>query len=195
MGCSASETQKKQSSGMIMPSKTPVLVFYLPGNAKEDFSRMISSYYNDKPNEKKITIRYIDTMCQRSYRKFWPKELTSKTDRAFALYIADLRDRPLFFMNLKTLNWFVKIAGQSTLVIVLICKDEAQLQEFNENTSFKEVEIIPIYENKPESVNYFYQALSVYSVRYFETRKSGATSPKSPKTFRLENEKMRKLSP
>ena len=187
MGCGwshSSVAQRSPGSGSTQ-SKAPILMFCLPGNARSNLTKIVTASSNETDLtsiDKKLGVRFIDVPNHRSYRKHWPRELANKTDRAMVIYLADIRDEPSFLLNVKTLNWFVKASGsQSIITIVLICDDEKQMHEFIDTASFKEVEIIPIYEKKPESVERFSKTVQTNAQRFLENKnKNGPTSPKTP---------------
>ena len=162
--------------------KAPILLFYLPGSARDAITRMISTYLISSETSAgtgKLSIRFIDVPNQRNLRKYWVREFTIRSDYATAIYLADIRDRPSLLLNARTINWFLKqVLRKYTIIVTVIAKDDAQVEDFRRYVS-DSIELVIIKENQPETVDHFVELLSGAVNKYNEIkRKNKTVSPR-----------------
>ena len=87
MGCGGSSpagggaAQGRAAAGKSNQPKTPVLLFSLPGAAKDYLQNVINA--DNEANENgKLNLRFIEIPNQRSIRRYWLKELSNPRDYA-----------------------------------------------------------------------------------------------------------------
>lgn len=181
MGCHWSKEggDSKEVKPRSVQPKAPILLFYLPSNVRDTLTKLIASHLitsETATNADRLNVRFIDIPNQRSTRRFWQKELTNRTDYAIALYVADIRDRSQLLLNVRTLNWFLKLINTKSLFnIVVICSNDIQLAEFKRLISLDPLEIlIVLSESKPESVFTFVEVISAAVQRYNDNKHRSA---------------------
>lgn len=183
-GCSRdpSTTVQPQTKRAAQP-KSPVLLFYLPSNIKDTLTRLISSHLitsETATQADRLNIRFIDVPNQRSARRLWPREFTTK-DYAASLYVADIRERATMLINARTLNWFLKhVLEKYNLTVVVICSNDMQLKEFQDLLSPK-VDLLVLSETRPETVFTFVDVISNAVSRYNERRRQTAENTRNIK--------------
>ncbi|EAX95322.1 hypothetical protein TVAG_032250 [Trichomonas vaginalis G3] len=181
MGCSSSKSSEpKQSSNTRFTStKAPIKLFYLPGNVKFTLTKLVSQGTNgNDPNATSsssinVNARFIDIPNSRALRKLWGKEVTNKSsDCAMSIFLADIRERPMMLLNIKTLNWFAKqLTQKGQLVSVLICNNELEVSEFKSHISSTDIDSIIIKKSDPESIIQFTEIISAEITKYNERKK------------------------
>jgi hypothetical protein len=158
MGCGGSMSTALTSRGPLttrQQAKAVFLVFSLPPRARAVFGKIIGeARFCDS-----FGLRFQDASVQRSSRCYWTHDLQSK-DHAGAIYVADVRDRGSLLMNVKTLNWFLKlIYGKENLIVVVIKSREGQVEQFQSLLSCK-VELTELAEGKHELIENFQNIIS-----------------------------------
>ncbi|EAY15550.1 hypothetical protein TVAG_495660 [Trichomonas vaginalis G3] len=190
MGCGHSvSTEAKQSPTSRVPTtKAPIKLFYLPGNVKITLTKLVSAGVmsseatTTSAGNFNLNARFIDIPNQRSVRKFWTKEITSKTvDCAMFIYLADIREKPTMLLNIKTLNWLLKqIDQKGQLYIVIICSNELELSEFKSHISAPDLDLIVIKDSDPETVIQFTEVVTGEIIKFNERkRKYNEASPRT----------------
>lgn len=178
MGCGSSnasgngkakDNQGRTVAGKTTQSKTPVLLFSLPGTAKNYLKNCLQS---DVANDGRLNLRYIDVPNIRNSRRYWLKELTTPRDVAISLYLADLRDHPQLLLTARTLNWFLRNTFKKhDIKIIAIISQSSQLDEFKSYLP-AQIEILPLNENDKNSIIAVRDMLIVYDEKYQESKKT-----------------------
>ena len=184
MGCAGSAATGQASAAedkrrMIQP-KIPILLFYLPGPAKETLARIVLSHgearSKKEANDESINIRFIDAQNTRNARRYWVKELQNRSDFAAAFYIADVRDHPGLLLAARTGNWFLRLALKTyELKVIVIYDEESQLEEFKSYIP-DSIEIIKLCETNPELVAAAVELFRNLEHRYTEQKRHQAPS-------------------
>jgi len=177
MGCICSangDTVPGSGASLVAQPKAPILLFYLPGNVKDVLTKFVSNYMmgsETTQNNSRLNIRFVDVPNQRSVRRQWQKEYTNKPDSALALYLADIRERSLMLLNVKTLNWFSKqIGSKGSFTVVVICSNDLEVSTFLSLLSPKDLEMVILNEGNPECVFKFVDILTVAVSRFNDSR-------------------------
>lgn len=178
MGCDHSDaatggktnsTQGKGVAGKSNQPKTPVLIFTLPGTAKEYLTKCLQS---DEGAEGKLNLRFIDIPNQRNIRRYWLKELSNPRDYAVVLYLADLRDHPTLLLTARTLNWFLRNTFKKYDIRILsIISDQSQLDEFKSYLP-AQVEMLPLNQNDKATIASVRDLLIQYDEKYQDAKRT-----------------------
>ena len=183
MGCGHSQDEKAKTTAApsqqkrIQQPKAPILLFYLPSNVRDHLTRLIASHLitsETATQADRLNVRFIDVPNQRSHRRHWAREFTNKQDYAAALYIADIRDRASMLMNVRTLNWFLKLVLEKyNLIVVVICSNDVQLNDFK-SMLCPTVDLLVLNDTNPETVINFVEVITSVITRYNDNRKRTA---------------------
>ncbi|EAX91762.1 hypothetical protein TVAG_317510 [Trichomonas vaginalis G3] len=190
MGCSSSTSSepKQVANARISTAKAPIKLFYLPGNVKLTLTKLVSQGVMGSEasatasSSINLNARFIDVPNARAVRKGWGKELTSKSaECAMSIFLADIRERPMMLLNIKTLNWLAKqVTQKGQLYVVLICSNELEVSEFKSHISATDIDTIVIKDGDPESVVQFTDVVTAEVVKFNERKKKfSETSPRS----------------
>ena len=191
MGCCGSKTTdtKQATSGSRTPQpKAPIRLFYLPGNVKIQLTKLVSASVMGSETTATTTAginlnaRFIDVPNQRSVRRYWGKEISKNTEAAMSIYLADIREPSTMLLNVKTLNWFLKQIGskeQANFYVVVICSNAMQITEFRARISYKQLELVIIKDNDPETVIGFTELVTNEIIKYNDKKKKYDVSPRS----------------
>jgi hypothetical protein len=83
-----------------------------------------------------LNIRFVDVPNQRSLRRNWVKELSSRRDYASSFYFTDIRDRSGLLLNIRTVYWLLRNAlSKFEVHVVVVFNEEDQISEFRQNIS------------------------------------------------------------
>ncbi|KAH0790079.1 hypothetical protein GPJ56_005974 [Histomonas meleagridis] len=184
MGCAHSQETPVQAAKphRTIKPKAPILLFYLPGSVKEAMIRCIANELNPKDEETDegaINVRFVDAANQRSSRRYWTKEITSKKDTATFIYLADARSHSTLLLTVKTLYWFLRNAARKSKfqIVVLYTKIE-QIEEFKSYMSFP-IDIIPLCETDPQTIENFTKVLLEIEKNFFDSKWATKTISKT----------------
>lgn len=178
MGCGGSAVEGRttgiEEKRRALQPKTPILLFYLPGLAKDTLIKILplgdKSASRGQDKEGSLNIRFIDAQNTRHARRFWIKELQNRTDCAAAFYLADLRDHCQLLLAARTGNWFLRGTQKvCEIKVVTIFDNEAQLEEFQSYIP-KSIELIKLCEKEPETVSATVEVFREIEQRYVEQK-------------------------
>ena len=156
--------------------KAPILLFYLPGRAKETFTTMISKdLVNPSDGTGTLNIRFVDAQNQRALRRFWMKELTTKRDYATFIFLADLRDHPTLLLNARTLNWFLRMTYKNyDIPVIAIYNEESQVQELKSYLP-DVIEFMAVNEKDRSSIDTIVTMLHETEIKFNDQRRTTTT--------------------
>jgi hypothetical protein len=168
MGCIQSKGGgEKSDARRTVQAKAPILLFCLPGSARDALLKLISAEIGDTVN-----VRFIDMLNQRSARRYWLKELAGRKDYAGILYLGDARDHPSLVLSARSLNWFFHATQNNFDVkFVVLYDEEAQFAELKSYPT-DDVEILGLSKSNRESVAEFTAMLQGIEKKFSEQRKT-----------------------
>lgn len=177
MGCGGSSpagggaAQGRAAAGKSNQPKTPVLLFSLPGAAKDYLQNVINA--DNEANENgKLNLRFIEIPNQRSIRRYWLKELSNPRDYAVAIYLADLRDHPTLLLTARTLNWFLRNTFKKyDLKIISIYSSQEQVDEFKSYLP-PVIEIFVLNESVMSTITQVKDMILVFDEKYQEAKRT-----------------------
>jgi hypothetical protein len=119
-----------------------------------------------------VNIRFVEMANQRSARRYWVKDLSSRKDYAAIFFLADCRDHPTLLLTARTLNWFLRTCQNIyEIKLIALYSAKTQLDEFRGYLP-PDAELQPFCETEAETVVEYAKTLQAIEKRFNEQRRN-----------------------